>query len=122
MKYAKQFSIIIVISFIGEMLNQLLPLPVPGSVYGLVLMFLCLKSGVVKLASIKETALYLVEIMPMMFIPAGVGLMDSWSVLRPSLFAYLFIVVVSTFVVMAAAGHATQAVIRLKKGGSTNGK
>lgn len=117
MKYLKQFSIIIVISFVGEMLNKLLPLPVPGSVYGLVLMFLCLQTGIVKLASIKETAAYLVEIMPIMFIPAGVGLVESWDLLRSSLAAYIVIVLVSTYVVMAAAGHATQAVIRLHKGG-----
>ena len=43
MKYVKQFGIILLISFAGEALNYLLPLPVPASIYGLVLMFLCLQ-------------------------------------------------------------------------------
>ena len=45
MKYLKQFGIILALSFIGEFLNDLLPLPIPASIYGIILMFLCLKSS-----------------------------------------------------------------------------
>ena len=43
MKFLKQFTIILIVSFIGEILNHLIPLPVPASIYGLVIMFACLK-------------------------------------------------------------------------------
>ena len=52
MKYVKQFGIILLISFAGEALNYLLPLPVPASIYGLVLMFLCLQLRVFRLEDV----------------------------------------------------------------------
>lgn len=112
MKYVKQFGIILLISFAGEALNYLLPLPVPASIYGLVLMFLCLQLRVFRLEDVRDTALFLIEIMPLMFIPAAVGLMESWGIIRAKIIPYLVITVLSTFLVMAAAGKITQAVIR----------
>lgn len=56
MKYAYQVMIIGGISFAGEILNKLLPLPVPASVYGMVLLLVCLCTKVIKLDQIQETA------------------------------------------------------------------
>ena len=85
MKYFRQFFLILAISFAGEILHMVLPLPVPASIYGLVLMLLALVTGIVKIEQVKDTAIFLIEIMPVMFIPAGVGLMVSWNVLKPLL-------------------------------------
>lgn len=112
MKYLKQFFIILVISFVGEVLNHLLPLPIPASIYGMVLLFLMLLTGVLKLESVKETGKFLIEIMPVMFIPAGVGLMTSWGVLKPMLIPVSIITVISLVTVMIFGGHVTQYVIR----------
>ena len=49
MKYIKQLAIIILVCFAGEMIRYIVPLPVPGSIWGLVLMFILLVTGVVKL-------------------------------------------------------------------------
>ena len=57
MKFIKQFSIILLITFLGELLHILIPLPIPASVYGLVLMLIALRSGLVKVEHVKETAL-----------------------------------------------------------------
>ncbi len=118
MKYLKQFGIIIFISFIGEVLNKLLPLPVPASIYGLVILFVLLCCGLVKLSDVKETSVFLIEIMPLMFIPAAVGLLESWGVIKGNLIPYLIMTVVSTIVVMVVAGLATQLVSRI--GGEKN--
>ncbi len=112
MKLVREFGIILLISFAGELLNQLLPLPVPASIYGLVIMFVCLCTGVVKLRQVETTAKFLIEIMPIMFIPAGVGLIDAWGVLQPVLLPVSVITVVTTVVVMGAAGRVTQAIQR----------
>lgn len=112
MKYLKQFGIIIVISLIGEILNHLLPLPVPASIYGFVLLFLCLQFKIIPLQAVKDVSAFLIEIMPIMFVPAAVGLLDSWDVLRPDWIVYLIITVVSTIVVMGVSGKMTQLVIR----------
>ena len=107
MKYVKQFGIILLISFAGEALNYLLPLPVPASIYGLVLMFLCLQLRVFRLEDVRDTALFLIEIMPLMFIPAATGLMTSWGIIRAKLFAYLAIAVITTVLVMVVSGRVT---------------
>lgn len=112
MKYLKQFGIILILSFSGELLNLLIPLPIPASIWGFALMFVCLQTGFLKLDYVKDTAIFLIEIMPLMFIPAAVGLMESWGIIRAKIIPYLVITVLSTFLVMAAAGKITQAVIR----------
>lgn len=112
MKYVKQFSIILLISLIGEVLHLFVPLPVPASIYGLVLMLLGLKTGIVPLESVREAGFFLIDIMPLMFIPAAVGLLDSWGLLRPILIPFIAITAVSTVIVMAVTGRVTQRVIR----------
>ena len=112
MKYIRQFLIILLISFIKE----LLPLPVPASIYGLVLLFLALEFHIIPLEAVKETGKFLIEIMPILFVPAGVGLIESWDALRPIFVPVLAIMVISTVVVMAVSGRVTQSVMRHTKG------
>lgn len=123
MKYLRQFLIILAISFIGELLNRLLPLPVPASIYGMAILFVCLCTGIIKLDSVKETGNFLIEVMPVMFIPAGVGLMASWGVLKPMLIPVSIITVVAIVTVMAVTGRVSQMIIRheeKKKGNKDN--
>mgnify|MGYP004454386399 FL=1 len=115
MKFLRQFMIILAISFIGEVLKYIVPLPIPASIYGLVILFIALETGIMKLSAVKDTAKFLIEIMPLMFIPAGVGLLESWGVLQPVLLPVAVITVVSTIIVMGVSGVVTQAVIRKKK-------
>lgn len=115
MKYLKQFLIILVISLIGELLNKLLPLPVPASIYGMVILFIGLLSGVIKLSSVKEAGNFLIEIMPVMFIPAGVGLMSSWLNLKPIIIPVCIITVAAIFTVMIVSGHVTQFIVKRTK-------
>ena len=116
MKYVKQLSIILLISFVGEVLHSLLPLPVPASIYGLVLMFACLMTGVIRLEQVHMTARYLIEIMPLLFIPAGVGLLDAWGVLKPVFVPIIVITLVSTIIVMGVSGMVTQVILRIGAG------
>ena len=85
MKLLKQFLIILAISFVGEILKYLLPLPVPASIYGMVILFIGLLTGLIPLNSVRSAGKFMIEIMPVMFIPAGVGLMSSWGNLKPVL-------------------------------------
>ena len=115
MKYLKQFMIILAFSFLGEVLHQVLPLPIPASVYGLVFMLAALMTGVLKLHQVKEASAFLIEIMPVMFIPAAAGLIDSWGILQPVIVPIGIITVVITVFVMAVTGLVTQGIIRKGK-------
>ena len=112
MKILSQLTIILSISLAGEVLAAALPLPIPASIYGIVILFALLHTGVLSVDAIRETSSFLIAIMSMLFIPAGVGLMNSFDLLRSRLAAYAVIMVVSTVVVMAVSGRCAQAVIR----------
>ncbi len=115
MKYVKQFLIILLISLIGELLKYFIPLPIPASIYGMVIMFVCLLTGIIKIDSVKETGKFMIEIMPIMFIPAGVGLITSWEVLQTVLLPACLITVVTLITVIVATGRISQRVIRKGK-------
>lgn len=112
MKYVKQFAIIALMTFLGECLNRLLPLPVPASIYGMLLLFLSLQTGILKLSQIEETADFFLGVMPLCFISPTVSLMVSIGLIKDSLLGILGICVLSTIVVMVVTGLVSQAVIR----------
>ena len=114
-KYLRQFGIILGVTCAGEVLKYFIPLSVPGSIYGLILMFVLLFTGILKVEHVKETGEFLIEIMPLMFIPAGVGLLTSWSLLQSFLVLLLVITVVSTFIVMIVTGKVTDFLISRKE-------
>lgn len=115
MKYVKQFFIILLISFAGEICKYLLPLPIPASIYGMLILFIALMTGWIKLDAVKDVGKFLIEIMPLMFIPAGVGLMESWGTLKPVLLPVCVITVVTIVTVMVATGKLSQWMIRREK-------
>lgn len=116
MKYIQQFLWILLFSFVGEVLKYVIPLPIPASIYGLVLLFVALLSGVLHLESVKEVSKFLIEIMPLMFIPAAVELLESWNALNGILIQVLTAVMVSTTLVMGVSGLVTQMLVRKKQG------
>ena len=110
-----EFAIILGVSLAAELMHAFIPLPVPASIYGMVLMLALLMTGALKLDAVEDAGKFMIEIMPVMFIPAGVGLMESWGELKAVLVPVLVITLVSTIVVMVVSGRVTQAVIRLEK-------
>ncbi len=115
MKYMKQFGIILLVTFLGEALKYLISLPIPASIYGLVIMLLALKFKIIPLKSVREAGNFLIHIMPMLFIPAGVGLLTSWNDLSSIILPVITITIISTIIVMGVVGRVTQFVIRRSK-------
>ena len=102
-------------SLAGELAHHLLPLPVPASIYGLLRLLPALKAGWLHPAKVERTADFLVEIMPLLFVPAGVGLVASWEDLRPVLVPVLLITLVSTVLVFGVTGVVAQRLLDRKK-------
>lgn len=111
MRYLRQFLWIIGFTLAGEALHALLPLPVPAAVWGLVLLFIALESGKLKLSSVEDCGQFMLGIMPVLFIAPAVGLMDSWPVLASVWPAVLAIIVLSTVVVFGVSGVVTQGIL-----------
>lgn len=119
MKYLSQFLIIMGFTLAGEALQRLIPLPIPASVYGLLLLFSALCLGVVKLEQVKQTGTFLSSILPILFVSPAVGIVEDWALIREDLLAILLLLVASTTLTFGIAGRVTQAL--LKKGGEQIG-
>ena len=99
----------------GEILHAVLPLPVPASVYGLVLLLLALNFKLVKLEDLKEVGTYLTGIFPLLFVPAAAGVMELWAEMGNMLLPILISIIPVTVLVMVSAGKTTQALSSRKK-------
>ncbi len=115
MKYLKQVSILFAFTFISEILNQIIPLPIPASIYGLVFLFLCLEFKIIKIDQIKDTADFLLAILPIMFVPSSVGFIKALPLMKKYGIQFLIIGVSTTFLVMIVSGLITQLILRIKK-------
>ena len=107
-KYIFQFARITAFCLAGEILAVVLPLPIPASVYGLLLMVAALKTGVLKLDQVRETGLFLTGIFPLLFVPAAAGVMELGSQLIDLLLPAVLAIVPVTALVMAVTGMVAQ--------------
>ncbi len=112
MKFMKQLSIILAVSFIAELMEYLIPLPVAASVYGLLLMLLGLVTKVIPLEKVEGAADFLVEIMPILFVPPTVSIMTSVDAMKQMMVPLCVISVVSTILIMTVTGRTAQAILR----------
>jgi len=115
MKYLFQIGIIAVISFIAEVMHYFIPLPVPASVYGIMILFLLLMTGVIKLEQVEKIADYFMAILPILFLAPSVGLMESVSDISGSLVQLILMMVLSTVGVTVVTGLVAQAIMKKKK-------
>ena len=115
MRYVKQIGIILGITLAGEILNHVVPLPVPAGVYGLFIMLAALMCGAVKLESVEGTGNFLMDTMTMMFIPATVGIVECIGEVKAVLVPFL--IIISTLLVMAVTGCMAQWVMGRKHSG-----
>ena len=117
MKYIKQIWIILGVCFIAELLEDLIPLPVAASIYGLLLMLAALMTKVIKLKDVENVSDFLTGNMAIMFIPAVVGIMASVEEMKKMLIPLIVISVISTLLVISVTGWVTQWIIRGRKDG-----
>lgn len=113
-KYIFQFARILAFCFLGEIFHHVLPLPVPASVYGLVLLLLALNFQLIKLEDVKEVGTYLTGIFPLLFVPAAAGVMELWAEMGEMLLPILIAIIPVTVLVMVSAGKTTQALTGCK--------
>ena len=92
MKLYVQLMIIFIISLVGEGISSVLHLPVPGSIIGLVLLFLALQFKLLRLRHISMVGNFLLANMTILFLPPAVGIMDKFQVIAPYLLPIMLIV------------------------------
>ena len=112
MKYIPQFLYILSFSFIGEVLQAAIPLPIPAAIYGLVLLLLALSTGLLKVHQVEDAANWLISVMPILYVPICVKILEYWGVISQSAAAIITITVASTFLVFAVSGLVTQGLLK----------
>ena len=111
MKHLTQIVLIAAVSLLGELLHFLIPLPIPGSIYGLIIMFLLLLTGVIRVAQVKDVGDWLLTLMPIMFIGPTVGLIVTFDSYKDFLIPLGIVATVTTIIVMAVSGTVAQRLI-----------
>ena len=115
MKLIFEFARIAAFCFAGEVCHLVLPLPIPASVYGLLLLLAALRLGIVKLEQVKEVGLFLTGIFPLLFVPAAAGVMELWAEMGEMLLPIVIAIIPVTVLVLVSAGRTTQAMTGRKK-------
>ena len=118
MKYVKEIVIIFGITMVGELLNMFIPLPVPAGVYGLFILLGGLCTKAISLSDVEVTGNLLLDLMPVMFIPAAVGIIDKIEELKVIMIPMLIITFVTTFIVMTITGKTAEWIIKRQKKGA----
>jgi len=108
MKYIRQFAIILLFSLLGELCHLMIPIPIPASIYGMVLLFLSLALGLLKVDAVKETGSFLVSLLPLLFVVPTVGLMGHWGLIREELLQITILIVVTTVLTFGVSGVLTK--------------
>ena len=120
MKIIKQTGIIFTICWSSIIIQRYFPLPIPASVIGLILLFLCLITGVLKISHIQEKSDFLLSNMAFFFIPAGVNVINYLDILRASWLPLLVICLVTMVITFAATALSIRLTVQLlhkKEGG-----
>ena len=115
MKYINQIAIIATVSFAGELTAHLIPLPIPGSIYGLVIMLILLALKVIKVEWVKDTADFLLALMPIMFVSALVGIAETYESWKNLILPILVVGTIGTALVMVVTGFVAQTLIDAKE-------
>ena len=115
MKHLKQIAIILAVSFAGEALHSLIPLPVPGSIYGLLLMLALLMTGVVKIHEVKAVGDWMITLMPIMFVAPTAGLISGFDSYRGFIIPIIVIVLVTTPLTMVVTGKTVEGLMRVEE-------
>ena len=115
MGYIKQLLIILAFTLLGEVLSYVIPFPIPAAIYGLVLMLIALCTGLLKPEKVKTVSSFLISIMPILFIPPSVRILEYWGIIGPNIAAIAIIAVSTTFLVFAASGLVTQWILDRKE-------
>lgn len=108
MKYLKQAFVILAFSLAGQALQKYIPLPIPAAIYGFVLLFIALSTGLLKESHIDGTAGFLTKLLPVLFIAPAVNLLSYWDLIAAKWAGIITTVVVSTFCVFGVAGLVTK--------------
>ena len=113
MNIIKQIGIIFSICWVSQVVEKLLPFTFPASVIGMVLLLLCLLTGILKIEHIQEKADFLLSNMAFFFVPAGVSIINYFDILKSTAVQLVIICTVSTVITFAVTAWSVKYTMKL---------
>lgn len=114
MKVLRESIIILSIYLIGEIISKALSLPIPGNILGMLILLLLLCTNIIKVAQIESISNFFLDHLAFFFIPAGVGLLTSFNLIKDSLLSILIICIITTAIVLVVTGKVVELIINVK--------
>ena len=114
MKIFREAIIILGIYLIGELISKSFSLPLPGNIIGMIILLILLCTKVIKVEKIESISTFFLDHLAFFFIPAGVGLISSFDIIKDSLVHILILCIITTFIVIVATGLIVQFIIKIK--------
>lgn len=100
LKMLKAFLYIFLFLGMGELINYLIDIPVPGNILGMIFIFAALKLKLIKLETVKPASDILIKYMVLFFVPFGVGLMSYFDFIKSYWLILSVAVVITTLITL----------------------
>ncbi|PWJ46462.1 CidA/LrgA family protein [Faecalicatena contorta] len=113
MKIIKQVGIIFTVCWLSQVIANVLPFAFPASVTGMLFLFICLLTGLLKIEHIQEKSDFLLENMAFFFVPAGVSIINYFEILKSSVVQLVIVCLVSTVITFAVTAYSVKWTMRL---------
>lgn len=115
-----QIAILFLVFHIGAWIQQYFQIPIPGSIIGLIIMFILLVTGIFPLRWIDQGASFMVKNLVLFFIPGIVGILNYFSLFKGKGLLLFAITIVSTLLVMVFSGLVSQFLVGISEGRASN--
>jgi holin-like protein len=114
-----QFGIIMLFFYVGQYISKLIApwMVIPGSIIGMLLLFIALLIGVIKLGHVEDVSHFFLKNMGFFFIPLGVSLIDSYVDIKPILWQVTLLLVISNILVMGITARVVEWVMLRRSSG-----
>ena len=122
MKIFREFILILILYFIGDFISKTLNIPIPGNILAMILLFLCLCTGLIKLEKVQDISNFFLDHLAFFFIPAGVGLINSFDSIKSSAIQIIIICIITTIIVMSVTGIIVQTTSNILSKKNNNNK
>lgn len=120
MKIFRQLCIIFGILLLGHVFQQITGFPIPGTVLGLIILLICLLTGIVKIDMIEDISKFFLDNLAFFFVPGGVGLISSLGLIKNDWLPILMVIIISTMMVIVVTGLTVQGLNNRKKRSDLN--
>ncbi|HDB3082760.1 TPA: antiholin-like murein hydrolase modulator LrgA [Staphylococcus aureus] len=108
-----QVIVIALVLFVSKIIESFMPIPMPASVIGLVLLFVLFCTGAVKLGEVEKVGTTLTNNIGLLFVPAGISVVNSLGVISQAPFLIIGLIIVSTILLLICTGYVTQIIMKV---------